>query len=56
MRSHVSGVIGGSKCLGKIVYVSVDKLKPITYETVHRIYYDLGKQVGTACHGGTKLK
>ena len=62
-------VIGGSKYLGKIVNVSVDervlgddgeismdKFKPITYETVHRTYYDLGKQVGVAFHDGAKLK
>ena len=62
-------VIGGSKYLGRIVNVSVDqrvlgddgeismnKFKPITYETVHRTYYDLGKQVGTAFHDGAKLK
>ena len=62
-------VIGGSKYLGKIVNVSVDehvlgddgeismdKFKPTTYETVHRTYYDLGKQVGVAFHDGAKLK
>lgn len=62
-------VIGGSKYLGKIVNfsvdervlgddgeISMDKFKPITYETVHRTYYDLGKQVGVAFHDGAKLK
>lgn len=62
-------IIGGSKYLGKIVNVSadesvlgsdgeisMDKFKPVIYETVHRTYYDLGKQVGVAFHDGAKLK
>lgn len=62
-------VIDESKYLGKIVNVSadervlgedgeisLDKFKPITYEPVHHLYYDLGKKVGQAFHDGAALK
>lgn len=62
-------VVDGSKYLGKIVNVSVDKrvlgedgkisldkFCPITYDTVHYTYRKLGEQVGVAFHDGAQLK
>lgn len=61
-------VLEGSMYLGKIVNVSVDekilgtdgeisldKCHPITYDTVHHGYYQLGEKVGNAFHDGKKL-
>ena len=69
MECELIDIIDGSKYLGKIKNVtadervlgedgtiSMDKFKPITYEPVHHTYYDLGKQVGEACHDGAQLK
>lgn len=62
-------VIGGSKFIGEIKNVSIDekilgsdgeidldKFSPITYDTVHVCYYELGKRVGTAFKDGMQLK
>lgn len=62
-------VIDGSKYLGEIVNVvaddsilgddgeiSLEKFRPITYDTVHYGYYALGERVGTAFQDGKKLK
>lgn len=62
-------VIDDSKYLGRIVNVSVDErvlgedgeislelFKPITYDTVHYGYYELGKRVGNAFKDGAQLK
>lgn len=62
-------VLDGSMYLGKIVNVSadekilgadgeisLDKFNPITYDGVHREYYELGKKVGNAFSDGVKLK
>lgn len=62
-------VIDGSKFIGEIKNVSanesilgedgeidLDKFHPITYDTVHYGYYELGKRVGNAFKDGFKLK
>lgn len=62
-------VIDGSKYLGEIVNVvaddrilgedgeiSLDQFHPITYDTAHYGYYELGKRVGNAFRDGAKLK
>ena len=62
-------VIDGSKYLGRIVNVSIDeevlgedgklsleKFKPITFDTIHGQYIELGKCVGKAFHDGLQLK
>lgn len=62
-------VIDGSKYLGKIKNVSIDeeilgddgklsldKFKPISFDTVHATYIELGKVVGKAFHDGLQLK
>lgn len=62
-------VIDGSKYLGKIKNVSVDErvlgtdgeisldlFHPITFDTVHRSYYNLGEKVGNAFKDGKALK
>lgn len=62
-------VVDGSKFIGEIKNVSVDgiilgedweidldKFHPITYDTVHHGYYELGKRVGNAFKDGMKLK
>lgn len=59
----------GNKYIGKILNVSADesvlgddgeisleRFKPIIYETIHRTYHALGDQVGVAFHDGAKLK
>ena len=62
-------VIDGSKFIGEIKNVSADesilgedgeidlgKFHPITYDTVHHGYYELGNRVGNAFKDGMKLK
>lgn len=62
-------VIDGSKFIGEIKNVSADesilgedgeidlgKFRPITYDTVHHGYYELGNRVGNAFKDGMKLK
>lgn len=62
-------IIDGSKFIGEIKNVSaeekilggdgeidLDKLSPITYDTVHYGYYRLGERVGTAFKDGMQLK
>lgn len=62
-------VIDGSKYLGKIKNVSIDErvlgtdgeisldlFHPITFDTVHRSYYNLGEKVGNAFKDGKALK
>lgn len=61
-------VIDGSKFIGEIKNVSADesilgeygeidlgKFRPITYDTVHHGYYELGNRVGDAFKDGMKL-
>lgn len=62
-------VIDGSKFIGEIKNVSadesilgedgeidLDKFHPITYDTVHHGYYELGNRVGNAFKDGMQLK
>ena len=62
-------VIDGSKYLGEIVNVcaeecilgtdgqiSLELFQPITYDTVHYGYYELGERVGSAFDAGKTLK
>ena len=69
LECELIDVIGGSKFLGRIVNVSIDKsvlgddgelslekFNPITYDTVHYGYYRLGAKVGNAFKDGNVLK
>lgn len=62
-------VVDGSKFIGEIKNVSADesilgedgeidlgKFRPITYDTVHHGYYELGNRVGNAFKDGMQLK
>ena len=69
LECELVDVIDGSKYLGRIINVSVDervlgkdgeisldKFRPITFDTVHRGYYSLGEKVGHAFQDGAQLK
>lgn len=69
LECQLKQVIDGSKFIGEIKNVSadesilgedgevdLDKFHPITYDTVHYGYYELGKRVGNAFKDGMQLK
>lgn len=69
LECELKQVIDGSKFIGEIKNVSadesilgedgevdLDKFHPITYDTVHYGYYELGKRVGNAFKDGMQLK
>lgn len=69
LECELKQVIDGSKFIGEIKNVSadecilgedgeidLDKFHPITYDTVHHGYYELGKRVGNAFEDGIELK
>ena len=69
LECELKQVIVGSKFIGEIKNVSadesilgedgevdLDKFHPITYDTVHYGYYELGKRVGNAFKDGMQLK
>lgn len=69
LECELKQVIDGSKFIGEIKNVSADesilgedgeidlgKFHPITYDTVHHGYYELGNRVGNAFKDGMKLK
>ena len=52
----IVNVNADEKILGDDGEISLDKFCPITYDTVHHGYYELGKKVGNAFKDGEKLK
>ena len=69
LECKLKQVIDGSKFIGEIKNVSadesilgddgeidLDKFHPITYDTVHYGYYELGDRVGNAFKDGMQLK
>lgn len=69
LECELKQVIDGSKFIGEIKNVSadesilgedgevdLDKFHPITYDTVHYGYYELGKRVGNTFKDGMQLK
>ena len=53
---RIVNVCADEKILGSDGEISLDKFTPITYDTVHYGYYELGKKVGNAFADGAKLK
>lgn len=69
LECELIGILEGSLYLGKIVNVSadekilgedgeisLDKFNPLTYDSVHHGYYELGRKAGNAFSDGGKLK
>ena len=52
----IVNVNADEKILGDDCEISLDKFRPITYDTVHHGYYELGKKIGNAFKDGEKLK
>ncbi len=52
----IVNVNADEKILGDDGEISLDKFRPITYDTVHHGYYELGKKIGNAFKDGEKLK
>ena len=53
---RIVNVCADEKILGSDGEISLDKFTPITYDSVHHGYYELGKKVGNAFTDGAKLK
>ncbi len=53
---EIVNVSADEKVLGEDGQISLDKFHPITFDTVHYGYYELGKRVGDAFSDGKHLK
>lgn len=53
---EIKNVSADESILGEDGEIDLDKFHPITYDTVHHGYYELGKRVGNAFQDGMQLK
>lgn len=54
--AEIINVAADESILGDDGQISLEKFRPITYDTVHYGYYALGERVGTAFQDGNRLK
>lgn len=54
--AEIVNVSADEKILGEDGKISLEKLQPITFDTIHNGYYSLGERVGNVFKDGAKLR